>query len=183
MLTTTILGQYQVANHLHTIREFTRRYKLYHNPNFLNYNRENHNLIVVPPTPLAAVTVPPLNQNGTSALNFVYAITQNRESGPWYFSPSVTLHMRSTSVGDLIEDEKGQKWVVEAAGFRELAKSADAGTISQLLIKALEQWQVAHESQYRGKLEGFNAEMLCGAYLRQAVQLLVLTEEGVRWTS
>ena len=180
MSTTAIITPYQLSYNLHSIRDYPTRYKLYHNPNFLNYNQDNHNLIVVPPAPLATVIIPALSQSTTGALDFVYYVTQNKESGPWYFSPSVTLHMRSTSVGDLIEDERGQKWVVEAAGFRELEKSADTGTISQLLIKALEQWQVANESQYRGKLEGFNAEMLCGAYLRQAVELLVLTDEGGR---
>jgi hypothetical protein len=180
MSTTAIIGQYQTSYKSKFNPRHPIRYKLYHNPNFLNYNQENHNLIVVPPAPLATVIIPYLSQITTSALDFVYYITQNKESGPWYFSPDVTLHMRSTSVGDIIEDEKGQKWVVEAAGFRQLEKSADTGTVSQLLIKALEQWQVAHESQYRGKLEGFNAEMLCGAYLRQAVELLVLANGSIK---
>ena len=178
MSTTAIITPYQLSYNLHSIRDCPTRYKLYHNPNFLNYNRDDHNLIVVPPAPLATVIVPSLSF--ASALDFVYYVTQNKESGPWHSSPGITLHIRSTSVGDLIEDQKGQKWVVEAAGFRELEKSADTGTVSRLLIKALEQWQVANESQYRGKLEGFNAEMLCGAYLRQAVELLVLTDEGVK---
>jgi hypothetical protein len=89
--------------------------RVYHNPNFLNY-RGDHAAIVLPDAPIATVTAP-----DTPALAHtlarVFAATQHLER-PWWENPDIYLHVRSTSVGDVLETEDGRRFVVESMGFQ-----------------------------------------------------------------
>lgn len=92
--------------------------KVYHNPNFLNY-RGHHTGIVPPIRSVATVEVPektPIEQ----ALEIAYRQTQHLDDvdGGWWNRESVLLHVRSTSVGDVLADEQGNLFVVESMGFR-----------------------------------------------------------------
>ena len=106
--------------------------KVYHNPNFLDY-RGQHTGIVLPLRPVATVEVPeetPIEQ----ALEIAYRQTQHLDDvdGGWWNREDVMLHVRSTSVGDVLEacaerlneversrsDEQGNLFVVESMGFR-----------------------------------------------------------------
>ena len=105
--------------------------KVYHNPNFLNY-RGHHTGIVPPVWPVATVEVPeetPIEQ----ALEIAYRQTQHLDDvdGGWWNRKSVMLHVRSTSVGDVLEactesgrsvrrrnDAQSNLFVVESMGFR-----------------------------------------------------------------
>jgi hypothetical protein len=88
---------------------------VYHNPNFLHY-RGDHSQIVPQTQPVATVTAPdglPLN----ALLDVGYAKTQHAH-GSWFSNPQVLVHLRSTSVGDLITDGDGNLYVVESFGFQ-----------------------------------------------------------------
>lgn len=92
--------------------------KICHNPNFLDY-RGNHTGIVPPIRPVATVEVPeetPIEQ----ALEIAYRQTQHLDDvdGGWWNRKRVMLHVRSTSVGDVLADEQGNLFVVESVGFR-----------------------------------------------------------------
>lgn len=88
---------------------------VYHNPNFLYY-RGVHSQIVPPTRPVATVTVPEgLSLN--EMLEFGYAQTQHAHIS-WFNHPQVMAHLRSTSVGDVIADDKGNLYVVESFGFQ-----------------------------------------------------------------
>ena len=109
--------------------------KIYHNPNFLDY-RGHHTGIVPPTRPVATVEVPeetPIEQ----ALEIAYRHTQHLDDvdGGWWNREDVMLHVRSTSVGDVLEactksrspersrrgsrsDAQGNLFVVESVGFR-----------------------------------------------------------------
>jgi hypothetical protein len=60
-------------------------------------------------------------------LEEVYLKTQHLEK-PWWLSPSVSVVnlSRSTSVGDVIQDENGTLWVVAAIGFVKLAQQKNS---------------------------------------------------------
>ena len=92
--------------------------KVYHNPNFLDY-RGNHTGIVPPVRPLATVQVP-TEMPAEQALEIAYRQTQHLDDvdGGWWNRQSVMLHVRSTSVGDVLADEQGSLFVVESMGFR-----------------------------------------------------------------
>lgn len=88
---------------------------IFHNPNFLYY-RGDHKQIVPTTQPVATISVP----NGLSlpeSLEFGYAQTQHVDTS-WFNNPSVMVHLRSTSVGDLIADNEGNLHVVESFGFQ-----------------------------------------------------------------
>jgi hypothetical protein len=92
--------------------------KVYHNPNFLNY-RGDHSDIVLPIQPIATVQTPdglPVEQ----ALETAYWQTQHLDDADcgWWDHGDVMLHVRSTSVGDVLVDEQGNLFVVESTGFR-----------------------------------------------------------------
>jgi len=89
--------------------------KIYHNPRFLDY-RDNHNRVVPPTTPVATVHVPDQLAD-EEALSWAYARTQHIDHA-WWNNEDVLLHVRSTSVGDLLEDEDGNCYVVERVGFQ-----------------------------------------------------------------
>jgi hypothetical protein len=84
--------------------------KVYHNPRFLDY-QDNHNRVVPPTIPTAAVRVPD-ELTGEEALSWAYGRTQHIDNA-WWNNDDVLLHVRSTSVGDLLEDENGDYHVVE----------------------------------------------------------------------
>lgn len=92
--------------------------KIYHNPNFLDY-RGHHTGIVPPVRPLATVQVP-TEMPAEQALEIAYWQTQHLDDvdGGWWNRKSVMLHVRSTSVGDVLADEQGNLFVVESMGFR-----------------------------------------------------------------
>jgi hypothetical protein len=92
--------------------------KVYHTPNFLNY-RGNHSDIVPPARPVATVQVPE-EMSIEQALEIVYRQTQHLDDvdGGWWNHEDVMLHIRSTSVGDVLADEQGNLFVVESMGFR-----------------------------------------------------------------
>ncbi len=107
---------------------------VYHNPNFLDY-RGNHSQIVLSTQPVATVTVP-AGLTLDEMLGAAYARTQHGYEYPsWFNDPDVIPHLRSTSVGDVLEactesrspersrrgsrsDEQGNLFVVESMGFR-----------------------------------------------------------------
>ena len=97
--------------------------KVYHNPNFLDY-RGHHTGIVPPIRPVATVEVPeetPIEQ----ALEMAYRQTQHLDDvdGGWWNREDVMLHVRSTSVGDVLADAQGNLFVVESMGFRPLRQA------------------------------------------------------------
>ena len=131
--------------------------KVYHNPNFLNY-RGHHTGIVPPIRPVATVEVPeetPIEQ----ALEIAYRQTQHLDDvdGGWWNREDVMLHVRSTSVGDVLEactesghsvrrrnDAQSNLFVVESMGFRPYQPKAirpyhRLAEAYRLLDKALEQ--------------------------------------------
>ena len=89
--------------------------KVYHNPNFLDY-RGQHTGIVPPIRPVATVEVPE-ETPGEQALETAYRQTQHLDAS-WWDNVGVMLHVRSTSVGDVLADEQGNLFVVESMGFR-----------------------------------------------------------------
>lgn len=89
--------------------------KVYHNPNFLDY-RGQHTSIVPPIRPVATVEVPE-EAPGERALEIAYRQTQHLDVS-WWDNAGVMLHVRSTSVGDVLADEQGNLFVVESMGFR-----------------------------------------------------------------
>jgi hypothetical protein len=94
--------------------------KVYHNPNFLDY-WGNHSNIIPPTRPIAFVQLPegtPVEQ----ALEITFQKTQHLDDS-WWNNDSVMLHVRSTSVGDVLADEEGNLFVVENMGFRPLRQA------------------------------------------------------------
>lgn len=89
--------------------------KVYHNPNFLDY-RGQHTGIVPPIRPVATVEVPE-ETPGEQALEIAYRQTQHLDVS-WWNNAGVMLHVRSTSVGDVLADEQGNLFVVESMGFQ-----------------------------------------------------------------
>lgn len=89
--------------------------KVYHNPNFLDY-RGQHTGIVPPIRPVATVEVPE-ETPGERALEIAYQQTQHLDVS-WWDNAGVMLHVRSTSVGDVLADEQGNLFVVESMGFQ-----------------------------------------------------------------
>lgn len=89
--------------------------KVYHNPRFLDY-RDKHNRVVPPTTPTATVHAP-ARLTGEEVLSWAYAQTQHIDHA-WWNNEHALLHVRSTSVGDLLEDENGHLHVVERCGFQ-----------------------------------------------------------------
>jgi hypothetical protein len=103
--------------------------KVYHNPNFLDY-RGNHTKIVPPTRPVATVKVSE-EYSTEQALEVAFRQTQHVDDS-WWNNPDVMLHVRSTSVGDVLEvcterpnevepgrdDEGVNLFVVEGMGFR-----------------------------------------------------------------
>jgi len=88
---------------------------IYHNPNFLNY-RGDHDDIRLPMQPLASITVPE-TLPPMEMLNVGYAQTQHLDAS-WFNNATVSLRLRSTSVGDLIGLPDGSVYVVEGMGFQ-----------------------------------------------------------------
>jgi hypothetical protein len=89
--------------------------KVCHNPNFLDY-RGDHAGIVLPDAPIASVTVPE-DALPHQALSWSYRQTQHLERS-WWHNAGVLLHVRSTSVGDVLETADGRRFVVESIGFK-----------------------------------------------------------------
>ena len=97
--------------------------KVYHNPRFLDY-RDNHNRIMPPTAPIATVQAPD-GLTDEEALSWAYAQTQHIDHA-WWANKDVRLHVRSTSVGDLLEvcpeqgrsNKNGNRYVVERFGFQ-----------------------------------------------------------------
>jgi hypothetical protein len=106
--------------------------KVYHNPNFLDY-RGRHTNIVPPTRPLATVEGPE-EYSAEQALEVAFHKTQHLDDveGGWWNNPEVRLHVRSTSVGDVLEvcpdrpseaepdqgDGLENRFVVESMGFQ-----------------------------------------------------------------
>lgn len=89
--------------------------KVYHNPNFLDY-RGQHTSIAPPIRPVATVEVPEETPS-EQALEIAYRQTQHLDVS-WWDNAGILLHVRSTSVGDVLADEQGNLFVVESMGFR-----------------------------------------------------------------
>lgn len=89
--------------------------RIYHNPNFLDYQGD-HAAIVLPDAPIATVTVVETSAPD-HALAHSFAATQHLER-PWWENPDICLHVRSTSVGDVLETADGRRFVVESMGFQ-----------------------------------------------------------------
>jgi len=106
--------------------------KVYHNPNFLDY-QGRHTHIVPPTRPVATVEVSE-EYSAEQALEIAFRQTQHLDDveGGWWNNPDVMLHVRSTSVGDVLEvcpersnevepnlDEAVEnRFVVESMGFQ-----------------------------------------------------------------
>ena len=89
--------------------------RIYHNPDFLAY-RGNHDHIILPDNPIATIKLPDM-PTPEYALQTTYHLSQHLES-PWWLNPEVRLHVRSTSVGDVLADEADNRFVVESLGFQ-----------------------------------------------------------------
>jgi hypothetical protein len=89
--------------------------KVYHSPHFLEY-RGRHSDIAPPVRPVATVQVP-AELSAEQSLEIAYRQTQH-VSRPWWDNDDVLLHVRSTSVGDMLADEQGNLFVVESVGFQ-----------------------------------------------------------------
>ena len=97
--------------------------KVYHNPHFLEY-RGRHSDLAPPVRPVATVQIP-AEVPAAQALEIAYRQTQH-VARPWWDNDDVLLHVRSTSVGDILEacteqgrsDEQGNLFVVESVGFQ-----------------------------------------------------------------
>ena len=102
--------------------------KVYHNPHFLEY-RGRHIDIAPPVHPVATVQIP-AEVSAEQALEIAFRQTQY-VARPWWDNNDVLLHVRSTSVGDMLEactesgrsvrrrsDEQGNLFVVESIGFQ-----------------------------------------------------------------
>ncbi len=91
--------------------------RIFHNSDFLAY-RGDHDHIILPDNPIATVKLPDL-RTFEHALSMAYHLSQHLES-PWWMNPEVQLHVRSTSVGDVLADEADNRFVVESFGFQPL---------------------------------------------------------------
>lgn len=89
--------------------------KVYHNPHFLEY-RGRHSDIAPPVRPVATVQIP-AEVPAEQALEIAFRQTQH-VARPWWENDDVLLHVRSTSVGDVLADEQGNLFVVESVGFQ-----------------------------------------------------------------
>lgn len=89
--------------------------RIYHNPDFLAY-RGDHAHIILPDYPIATIKLPDM-PTPEHALNRTYHLSQHLES-PWWAYPEVQLHVRSTSVGDVLADAENNRFVVESLGFQ-----------------------------------------------------------------
>lgn len=89
--------------------------KVYHNPHFLEY-RGRHSDIMPPVRPVATVQMP-AEVSTEQALEIAFRQTQH-VARPWWDNDDVLLHVRSTSVGDMLADELGNLFVVESVGFQ-----------------------------------------------------------------
>ena len=89
--------------------------KVYHNPHFLEY-RGRHSDIAPPVRPVATVQIP-AEMSAEQALEIAFRQTQH-VARPWWDNDDVLLHVRSTSVGDMLADEEGNLFVVESVGFQ-----------------------------------------------------------------
>ncbi len=89
--------------------------KVYHNPHFLEY-RGRHSDIAPPVRPVATVQIP-AEVVAEQALEIAFRQTQH-VARPWWDNNDVLLHVRSTSVGDMLADEQGNLFVVESVGFQ-----------------------------------------------------------------
>lgn len=103
--------------------------KIYHNMNFLDY-RGRHTDIVPPTRPVATVEISE-EYSAEQALEVAFQQTQHIDHS-WWNNPDVLLHVRSTSVGDVLEvcterpneaesggdDDMNNLFVVEGMGFR-----------------------------------------------------------------
>jgi len=89
--------------------------KVYHNPHFLEY-RGRHSNIAPPVRPVATVQMP-AEVPAERALEIAFRQTQH-VAQPWWANDDVLLHVRSTSVGDVLADEQGNLFVVESVGFQ-----------------------------------------------------------------
>jgi hypothetical protein len=89
--------------------------KVYHNPNFLDYQGDRAG-VVLPDVPIASVTVPE-DALPHQVLPWSYRQTQHLER-PWWHNAGVLLHVRSTSVGDVLETADGRRFVIEPMGFQ-----------------------------------------------------------------
>ena len=141
-----------------------KQVKVYHNPNILDY-QGNHSQIIPPIQPVASIAAAaemPLVER----LGLAFRQTQHIGSA-WFNNPDVMTHLRSTSVGDLIDDGEGNLYVVESFGFqpyqppatapvhkiatacRELDEASANGsrhvltTAARTAVAAMQQWLVA----------------------------------------
>lgn len=89
--------------------------KVYHNPHFLEY-RGRHSDIAPPVRPVATVQIP-AEVSAEQALEIAFRQTQH-VARPWWDNDDVLLHVRSTSVGDMLADDQGNMFVVESVGFQ-----------------------------------------------------------------
>jgi hypothetical protein len=87
--------------------------RVFHNDNFIDYNINGR---------LIGHTVRLVAKIEITDLNKAFELT-NHIDGNWQDNPGVITNLekcRSTSVGDLIEDEDGHYHVIESLGFRYL---------------------------------------------------------------
>lgn len=118
-------------------------YKLFHNPHFLLYSfQPDQHRLVVPSRPVASIQVD--LESKQSPLAQVYALSQHVQTYPWFFNERVVLHVRSTSVGDVIQAPDGQWYVVESFGFQPLA-TGEPATAEALVRAAYEKLNTAYE--------------------------------------
>ncbi|MEI2607282.1 MAG: hypothetical protein V9G20_01495 [Candidatus Promineifilaceae bacterium] len=89
--------------------------RIFPNSDFLAY-RGDHSHIILPDNPIATVKLPDM-RTPEHALSMAYHLSQHLES-PWWLNSEVQLHVRSTSVGDVLSDADDNRFVVESLGFQ-----------------------------------------------------------------
>jgi hypothetical protein len=152
------------------------RLKVYHNLNLFHYD-VGHSQIVPPTRPVATVTVTddlPLLER----LNLAYNQTQHSDMS-WYNRPGVLAHLRSTSVGDLIDDGEGNLYVVEAVGFQPYRPKAI--TPAHRLAAAHKQLQTAVANGDRQRLLQEAGEALAAIEYVLAADGYPVSESPIMW--
>jgi hypothetical protein len=90
--------------------------QVFHNPNFLQYDGNHAGITINEIVPTAIVNLPSLLP-ADKALSFAFQATQHTAYS-WWEHPHVTVPLRSTSVGDVLINASGEKYVVENLGFQ-----------------------------------------------------------------
>lgn len=97
--------------------------RVYHNPHFCNGMRYYQESVSLKDISLASLESKLIAVVETDCLETAYRLTQNIDSA-WIKNNGVTLinagEQRSTSVGDLLQTQLGEVWMVAPVGFTKI---------------------------------------------------------------